>query len=83
MHLDYQSFILILQLSIPERLLVRLELTSLCLVLSNQNVLPSLPWARVPGLVNSSPAMQGKRSQVCVGGQCVVDTGLDPVAKKV
>lgn len=60
-HLDYQSFILILQLSIPERLLVRLELTSLCLVLSNQNVLPSLPWALVPGLVNSSPAMQGKR----------------------
>lgn len=29
------------------------------------------------------PAMQGKRSQVCVGGQCVVDMGLDPVAKEV
>lgn len=34
-HLDYQSFVFILQLSIPERTLVRLELTSLCLVLSS------------------------------------------------
>lgn len=41
-YLDYQSFILILQLSIPERTLVRLELTSLCLVLSIQNALPHL-----------------------------------------
>lgn len=33
--LDYQSFVPILQLSIPERALVRLELASLCLLLSN------------------------------------------------
>lgn len=44
-YLDYQSSVLLLLLSIPERTLVRLELTSLCLDLSNYSVLHPLPQA--------------------------------------
>lgn len=53
-YLDYQSSVLILQQSIPERTLVRLELTSWCQALSNHNTLHSLLLATYLGFIWSS-----------------------------